>query len=226
MRILLINANTSEVVTAKVLAGAKLAASMETELVAVTGTFGAEVIASRAGNAIGEHSTVALAEKHGPGCDGVVIAVSYDTGLRAARELLKAPVVGITEASLLTACMLGGRIGVITFGARVRPLYEELVASYGLSDRVGAWRTLESTAAYKPGHDAALEAMLAGAANELVAADRVETVILTGAVMAGVAARLQPRVSVPILDGVTCGVRMAEMLARSGYPKPTTGSYA
>ena len=122
-----------DIVTDKVAAaGARQCVSPGTEIVAVTGSFGARVIGTRAEHAIGEHSTIALASRHAPGCDAVVIAVSYDTGLRAARELLAIPVVGMTEAGLLTACMLGGRIGVITFGRRVLPLYHELVASYGL----------------------------------------------------------------------------------------------
>jgi allantoin racemase len=155
-----------------------------------------------------------------------VIAVSYDTGLRGTRELLDIPVVGMTEAALLTACMLGGKIGLVNFGARVRPLYEELVASYGLSSRIAGWRTVESTAAYKPGSDDELEALLVKQANDLVERDFAETVILTGAVMAGVAARIQPRVSVPVLDGIAAGVPQAELLARARWPKPTRGSYA
>jgi hypothetical protein len=40
------------------------------------------------------------------------------------------------------------------------------------------------------------------------------------------AARLQPALPVPMVDDITCGVRQAELLVRSGYPKPATGSYA
>lgn len=226
MKILLINANTSSVVTEKVAAGARAAASPGTEIAAVCGEFGARVIGTRAEEAIGQHSTIALAARHAPGCDAVVIAVSYDTGMRGARELLDIPVVGMTEAALLTACMLGGRIGLVTFGARVRPLYEEVVASYGLASRIAGWRTIESTAAYKAGSDAGLEEMLVREANDLAARDFADTVILTGAVMAGVPARIQSRVAVPVLDGISAGVRQAELLARARWPKPTRGSYA
>jgi allantoin racemase len=148
VRILVLNANTSDIVTEKVAAAARASASPGTEIVAVTGTFGGRVIGTRAEHAIGEHSTIALVARHAPGCDAVVIGVSYDTGLRGARELLDIPVVGMTEAGLLTACMLGGSIGIVTFGRRVLPLYKELVASYGLASRIAGWRVLESTAPY------------------------------------------------------------------------------
>src|SRR5512137_1045322 len=98
MRILVVNANTSAIVTEKVAVEARASASPGTEIVAVTGTFGARVIGSRSEHAIGEHSTIALVACHGADCDAVVIAVSYDTGLRGARELLPIPVVGMTEA--------------------------------------------------------------------------------------------------------------------------------
>jgi allantoin racemase len=226
MRLLLINANTSDIVTGKVAAQACLSASPGTEIVAVTGSFGARVIGTRADHAIGEHSAVALAAQHAPGCDAAVIAVSYDTGLRAVRELLPIPVVGMTEAGLLTACMLGGRIGVVTFGRRVRPLYEELAVAYGLSARIAGWRTLESLAAYQLGAHDTLDAELVAAACDLVERDGAETVLLSGAVMAGVPARLQAQVPVPLIDGIDCAVRQAELLVRLGKPKPTAGSYA
>jgi allantoin racemase len=226
MRILLVNANTSDIVTQKVAARARASAAQGTEISAVTGHFGGRVIGTRAENAIGEHSALSLVAENAPGCDAVVIAVSYDTGLRAARELLNKPVVGMTEAGLLTACMLGGRIGIITFGARVRPMYEELVASYGLSSRVAGWHTLESTAAYQAGAHDALDRELVAAANGLVQQHFAETVLFTGAVMAGVPARLQCEVPVPLIDGIDCAVRQAELLHRLGAPKPRAGSYA
>jgi allantoin racemase len=226
MRLLVVNANTSEIVTEKVAAQARASASPGTEIVAVTGRFGARVIGTRAEHAIGEHSTLALVAEHASSCDAVVIAVSYDTGLCAARELLNVPVVGMTEAGLLTACMLGGRVGVVTFGRRVRPLYEELVTAYGLSARIAGWRTLESTAAYQRGAHETLDAELIAAANDLVERDGAETVLLTGAVMAGVPARLQSAVPVPLIDGIDCAVRQAELLHRLGAPKPRAGSYA
>ncbi|MGH7389709.1 MAG: aspartate/glutamate racemase family protein [Candidatus Rokuibacteriota bacterium] len=226
MRILLVNANTSSMVTDKVLAGARAAASPGTEVVAVTGTFGARVIATRSEHAIAEHSTIALVARHAVGCDAVVIAVSYDTAARAARELLPIPVVGMTEAALLTGCLLGGRLGMVVIGRRVLPMYQELVDSYGLSSRIAAWRTIESKAAHRPGADADLDRLLVQTSLDLIERDFAEVVVLTGAVMAGAPARLQPSVPVPLLDGIACGVRQAELLVRSRYPKPTTGSYA
>ncbi|MFC3684893.1 aspartate/glutamate racemase family protein [Hydrogenophaga luteola] len=226
MRLLVINANTSDIVTEKVAAQARRSASPGTEIVPVTGTFGARVIATRAELAMGEHSTIVLAARHAEGCDAVVVAVSYDTGVRAARELLPVPVVGMTEAALHTACMLGGRMGIILFGRRVLPLYQELVASYGLSSRIAGWRALESTAAYGRGTHDELDREIERTACDLVERDGAEVVVLTGAVMAGVPARVQGAVPVPVVDCIDAAVRQAELLAQLKLPKPTAGSYA
>lgn len=226
MRILVVNSNTSPIVTEKVTLEANASAAPGTEIVAVSGTFGARVIGTRAEHAIAEHSTIALVAQHADGCDAVLIAVSYDTGLRGARELLPIPVVGMTEAGLLTACMLGGRIGMITFGRRVLPLYHELVAAHGLTARIAGWRVLESTAAYGRGAHPELDAEIVAAALDLVERDSAETIVLTGAVMAGVPRRVQPALPVPVIDCIAAGVRQAELLASLKLPKPRTGSYA
>ena len=226
MRILVVNSNTSTFVTEKVAAEARLVASSGTEIVAVTGTFGGRVIATRSENAIAEHATLALVAEHASGCDGVLIAVSYDTGLRAARELLTIPVVGMTEAALLTACMLGGQIGVIVFGRRVLPMYQEQVASYGLHGRIAGWRVIESNAPYTPGDQGEVNRLLVDAVNDLVEKDFAEVILLSGAVMAGVPRHLQHAVSVPIVDGISCGIRQTELMVQVGAPKPGTGSYA
>ena len=47
MRLLVVNANTSDIVTEKVAAQARASASAGTEVVAVTGTFGGRVIGTR-----------------------------------------------------------------------------------------------------------------------------------------------------------------------------------
>jgi allantoin racemase len=226
MRLLLLNANTSEFVTGKVAAAARATASPGTEIVAVTGAFGARVIATRTEMAIAEHAAVQLMAQHGAGCDAVVVAVSWDTGVRAGRELLGVPVVGITEAALVTASQLGGRFGFVSFDARSRALYEELVAGYGHARRGGVWRVVDSRAAFAPGDTAALEERIVAAVEAMVVEDGVEVAILTGAVMAGVARRLQPRARVPLLDGVTCAVLQAEALVRLGAGRPRAGSYA
>lgn len=226
MRLLLLNANTSTFVTDKVAAQARRWARAGTEIVPATAGFGARIIATRTELAIAEHATIDALAQHAPGCDAVVLAVSYDTALRAAREMLSIPVVGITEAALTSACMLGTRIGVVMFGRRVLPLYQELARLQGLDSRIAAWRALESSAPYGDGDQSAVDEMVVDAACAMVEEAGCEAIVLAGAVMAGVPQRLQARVPVPLLEGVSCAVGHAEALVHLGAPKPTRGSLA
>lgn len=225
-RILLLNANTSAFVTQKVAGSAREVVSAGTEVMPVTASFGAEVIATRTELAVAQHACVDLLATHAAGCDAVVIAVSYDVALWAAREMLDIPVVGITEAALLTACQLGTRIGVVMFGARVLPVYRELAASYGLASRIAGWRAVDNSAPYAAGNQDEADRLTIAAANSLVAQEGCEVVVLAGAVMAGVPQRLQAQVPVPLLEGVSCAMLQAESLIRLGPVKPRAGSLA
>ena len=50
--------------------------------------------------------------------------------------------------------------------------------------------------------------------------------MLAGAALAGFDRRLQPSAPVALLDGMACGVRMAETMVALRLPKPHTGSFA
>ena len=75
MRLLLVNSNTSDFVTAKVAAAARAVAQPSTQIVPVTGTFGARVIATRTELAIAAHATIELLAEHARYGDAVLIAV-------------------------------------------------------------------------------------------------------------------------------------------------------
>jgi allantoin racemase len=226
MRILVLNANTTPFVTETAASEARRVASPGTEIVPATADFGAAIVGTRAEHAIAEHAAVVLAARHAPGCDAVVIAVSYDTALKSLREMLDVPVVGMTEAALTAACMLGGPIGLISFGKRVWPVYRELIAGYGLTDRIAGSRVSDNTTAYTPGDTAALDNELVATAHDLIEQDGAESIVVLGAVMAGAARRIEDRVPVPVLDGMRAAVPLAEALVRIGARKPTVGSYA
>ena len=85
---------------------------------------------------------------------------------------------------------------------------------------------MDSAAPYAAGDQTEADTLAIAAARSLVAQDGAEVVVLTGAVMAGVPPRLQPQVDVPLLDGVNCAVRQAELLVDLAAMKPRVGSYA
>lgn len=222
MKLLLANANTTEAVTEACITEARRCAAPGTEVVGVTASFGASIVTARPENVIAAHAALELLARHHQGCDAAILAISFDSGLFAARDLLPIPVIGMTEAALHTACMLGARVGVITFGQASTPLYRELIETLGLASRIAGMRTIDvgSVAAYLA-PDAQDEAILA-ASEALRHDDGADVVVICGAALAGVAHRLQPRSAIPLLDGIGCAVRQAELLVRAGTPTPSS----
>ncbi len=223
MRLLVANANTTEAITEACAQAARAVAAPGTEIVAVTPRFGAAVVSTRAENINAGPAVLELLAEHAGSVEAVLLAVSHDTALDGARQMMPCPVVGMTEAACLTACMLGGRFGLITFGGVEQ--YRELIARYGLESRLADIVAVNATppeAVADP--DSVGNKVLA--ATKALAAEGANAVVLAGAALAGFDNRLQAAAPVPLLDGMACGVRMAEMLVALRLPKPHAGSYA
>lgn len=72
-----------------------------------------------------------------------VVACYSDPGLAALREQSRRPVLGIAEASILTAMTLGQRFGIISILSKSIPRHMRYVASMGVMDRLAGDRPLE-----------------------------------------------------------------------------------
>jgi allantoin racemase len=226
MRLLLINPNTTVAITERMAAAARRVLNSGDTLTAVTADAGPKVIASRAEAAVAAHSVLELAARHGPGHDAILLGVSLDCGLVALRELAPMPAVGMTEAALLTACQLGQRVALLTAGQGTLPLYQELVAGYGLRERVPVCRAVDAPALFDATRSEEGEEALRVACRELVATDGVDAIVLAGAVLCDRAQRLAPSLGVPVIDAAAAGALQALLLARLGLPKATRGSLA
>ena len=212
--ILLINPNTTASITDLVLKTAKRFAASGTTLRAVTGAFGPRYIASRVGYAVAGHAAVdAFANDRGRK-DAVVLACFGDPGLAALKEISRVPVIGMADASILQACAMGNRFSIVTGGERWKSMLEEFVASHGLSSRLASIRTVAATGADIARNPKAAMALLAKGCMACVREDGADVVILGGAGLAGLAAKLKSSVEVPLLDGLACAISMAEGLAK------------
>ena len=210
-RVLVINPNTSAGVTDHVGAACR-AAQPGLAWEGVTARFGMRYIADEISYAIAGHAVLdAFAAFYG-GHDAVLIACFGDPGLLALCERSPVPVVGLAQASF-RAAGARGRFAVVTGGARWGPMLERFARSHALDTGLVAVRTIALTGA-QIAHDpqAALDA-LAQACQATVDAG-ARQVVLGGAALAGLAARLQPRLQVPVLDNVELGAQaVADALA-------------
>ena len=226
MRLLLANPNTSQAVTDAVAARARAVAKEGTEIIPVTASFGARVIGSRAELAVAEHASLDLIAREAAGCDAIVVAASTDSGVRAAREMLALPVLGLTEAALHVACLTGGQFAAITLSRRSGHTLRELIDGYGLAARCCGQQALDATPLQLLQQRDELAHMVVDVALAMVAEQGADVIVLVGAVMAAMPQRIQPWLPVPVIEGVSCAVTLAESLVRLRLPKASAGSYA
>lgn len=226
MKLLLINPNISDSVSALIRSEAQRSASPGTEIEVLTAPFGVAYIETRFEALIGAYASAQLAAEHHARFDAVVVAAFGDPGLSGLREALPVPVTGLTEAALASACLLGHRISIIAISQRIQAWYREVVESYGLGSRLASIRALDrplaSIGEVQEDHAQALKALAERAVDE----DGVDVIVLAGAPLAGLARSLRGQLPVPVVDGVSSAVRHAETLVALQPGAAMRGSFA
>lgn len=224
MRILLLNPNTSPGITALLDGAARPAIAAGTELVSITAPRGVPYIASRAEAAIGGVVVLEMLAEHHAGFDAAIVAAFADPGLGAARELFPIPVVGLAEAGMLTACMLGAKFGIVTFSPSLEAWYQESVAWHGMQARcAGVFALDEGFTDVVAVQDEKADALVALSARAIAAG--ADVIVLAGAPLSGLAARVRERIPVPVVDCAVAAVKQAEALVALQVRKATAGSF-
>ena len=148
-------------------------------------------------------------ERHEADYDGFIVACHCDPNLDLMKEMTEKPMVGIGEASMKIATMLGHRFSVISTDERSVPNKEALAESYHLQGLLASVRCPD--AAWETQSDEARYLLTARAAIE---DDRAEVIVLGCAGLTGLDKRLQHRLGVPVLDGVVCALIVATGLVK------------
>ncbi|MBX9750762.1 MAG: aspartate/glutamate racemase family protein [Roseococcus sp.] len=228
-RILVVNSNTTDSVTARIALAAEAALPPGCSVEAVSAPFGLPLIVTRADWSVAGPATVAaLAARRGE-FDAAVVACFGDPGVEAARELFDVPVVGISEAAFHAACMLGRRFGIVSFTAALKPMFVDCLEHAGLANRCAGFR-MGPAFSGDPGRVAEERRdMILELCHASIEQDGAEVVILAGGPLAGLAPLLAPDVAAPLVDGTAAGVRLAAALAglapirRAHRPRPLAG---
>ena len=225
MRILVLNPNTSELITERLASAARKAAAPDTVIVPLTAQRGVPYIATRAEAQIGGAIALEMLAEHHRDVDAAIIAAFGDPGLFGARELFDLPVVGLAEASMLTACMLGRRFAIVTFARALGPWYEDCVGMHGLGGRCAGMRMLDESFVSVSDVQEENEDLLVKLANRAVTEDGADVIILGGAPLAGLADKVKDRIPVPVVDQMAAAVKQAEALVVLGARKAVSGTF-
>ncbi|HEY1706012.1 MAG TPA: aspartate/glutamate racemase family protein [Trebonia sp.] len=220
-----INPNTSRSMTDAMARSAREVAGPGTVIRAVTPGMGPASIESHYDHALsvpGVLAAVTAGERDG--ADAHVIACFGDPGLDAAREIAAGPVVGIAEAAMHVATFLGRTFCVVTTLPRTFGHTRDLVRAYGFADACAGVHGCDIPVLDLDSPDA--RATITKTCAAALEADRCDVLVLGCAGMSGLPAALTAELGVPVVDGVTAAVKMAESLVTLGLWTSKRGEYA
>lgn len=218
-RLLLINPNTTTSVTEKVAAAARQALP-GVDVTSATGRFGAAYISSRASFAVAGHAALDCLAQHGDGADTVLLACFGDPGLDALREVSPVPVIGLVEAACQEAGRNGRRYAIVTGGERWGPMLDEMIRIRGLQHGLAHIKTVAPTGGQIAADPDGALAMLADTCRECITQHGAQAVILGGAGLLGLAARVEALIGQPVICSVEAGIRAAAVALQGSGRHP------
>ncbi len=212
MRVLVVNPNSSEGVTARIRAAADAAALPGETVTTIAANGAPELIVTREDSARAIDAVLAAVGRHGSAVDGIVLASFGDTGIAEVRAKVRVPVVGIARSAYAVATALGDRFALVSFAPEVAPSLRRTVEEYGLERHLAGLHVVEGARWSTPG---AIQDELLAPMRQLcisaAAARSVGSIVLGGGPLAGLAARLQPHIPVPLIDGTTAALSLLRL---------------
>ena len=156
------------------------------------------------------------------GFDAVVIACALDPGLHKARGILSIPVTSPGESGLILAHLLGRKIGIMSPSETASAGIEDNLHFLGFKERAIKNRPVRHSEilfgladAFRENPERLIEDFEVGA-RELIN-DGADVIVnacgMSGPALALVGYTEVPGTSVPVVDGVTAALKLAELLA-------------
>jgi allantoin racemase len=239
MRIKIINPNTTASFTELSLKSGKAVAGRDTEIVAAQPSSGTPSVECHVDEAVATLGVVeAVRRGEAEGVDGYVIACFGDTGLDAAREVARGPVVGMTEAALYMAALVAPTFAIVTLPARTGVFAERVLRHAGLDRRCTKIRVIDVDVLDCEDEASEVYDAFLAEAKRAIADDHAEAIILGCAGLEPLVGSLTQELGVPVIEGVAAAVKLVEGLAalrlrtsKKGPwnyppPKPYTGPAA
>ena len=214
MRILVINPNSSEAGTAAIAAIARSYAGDRFEVDTVCTPGAPKFVVTFEDYAQSMPGMVKLLKDNYDRYDAFVVACHSDPNLELLKEISAKPVVGICEASIKVASMLGDKFSVVSPGKRSIANKAAMIR-----DRFRMGGYLASVRApQKPAMEGTdMKALLMPEARRAVEEDGAEVIVLGCAEFAGLDRAMSEELGVPVLDGTVCALMVAEGLVNAGY---------
>lgn len=146
--------------------------------------------------------------KSSPGYDAYVIACYSDPGLAECRALSSRPVRGMQESAIETAMAHGGKFGVLALSHESIARHLGYIESLGLSEWLAGELPLDITVDQSANDPATLDKVVSTGLR-LVDEFGAGSIILGCAGMAGLQARAQKKLPVPLIEPAQAAVVLA-----------------
>lgn len=227
MRLRIINPNTTRAMTLKIGEAARRVAAADTSIVATQPANGPVSIESHfdeAISAVGVVEEVLAGEQEAT--DAYVIACFGDPGLLAARELTRAPVIGIAEAAFHAASLISTRFSVVTTLSRTAIIAEHLLEQYGFRHHCRRVRAAEIPVLDLEENGAAALSRIIEECRRARDEDGIGAIVLGCGGMADLTETISHEVGLPVIEGVTAAVKLAEALVGLGLGTSKHGDLA
>ncbi|MCQ9617879.1 aspartate/glutamate racemase family protein [Paenalcaligenes niemegkensis] len=226
MKLLVVNVNTTQAMTDLIGQSARQVASENTEIIPLTPRFGAESVEGNFESYLSAVGVMDCVQQYQGSFDAIIQAGYGEHGREGLQELFNVPVIDITEAAASTAIFLGHQYSVITTLDRAVPLIENRLLLAGFERRCASVRAtglgvLELEADSERAINAIIQESLR-AINE----DKAEVICLGCGGMSDLQRRVQEATGVPVIDGVTAAVKIAESLVQLGLQTSKIRTYA
>jgi allantoin racemase len=226
MKLLVVNVNTTAAMTDAIAQSARAVAAPGTEIVGLTPAVGADSVEGNFESYLAAIAVMNAVVTYEGDYDAVIQAGYGEHGREGLQELLAVPVVDITEAAAYVACLLGHKYSVVTTLDRTVPLIEDRLLLAGLNTRCASVRSSGlGVLQLEEDPDVTVKAIVAEA-EKAVREDKAEVICLGCGGMAGLDAAVRQATGVPVVDGVTAAVKLAESLVGLGLSTSKIRTYA
>jgi len=214
MKILIINPNSDPDMTEAIRRTAENFVDRECEVVCKPAPGAPKFIETYEDEIKAAPGMVKLVRENEDTFDAFIIACHCDPNLDAMKEITRKPVVGIGEASMKIASMIGHRFSVVSTSKHSIPNKEALVRKYHLQELLASVR--EPQEEQNEMDASSDEEKYLRAAQSALEEDMAEVIVLGCAGMTGLDKRLEEKLGVPVLDGIVCALIIAVGLVKYG----------
>lgn len=211
MKILIINPNSSPDMTASIQKAALAYADGDFEVTTLPTPGAPEYIDYYTDAAVAAPGMMQLVRENEAEYDAFIVACHCDPNLDLLKQITDKPVVGIGEASMKLASMLGHSFSVVSAGTHSIPNKQAIIRKYHLEGCAASVRGPK-----EPCDEGSAESPYLSAARAAIDEDLAEVIVLGCAGFTGLASSMSEKLGVPVLDGVVCALIIASGLVKAG----------